>query len=92
MAEPEDGGRPSKDGEPENVLRQVSPYIGLGLQLALTVAIFYFIGSWMDDRFQTAPYLMVVGSMVGIVGGFIKFYKTVTALSEKGDKEASGRR
>ena len=92
MAEPEDGGRPSKDGEPENVLRQVSPYIGLGLQLALTVAIFYFIGSWMDDRFQTAPYLMVVGSMVGIVGGFIKFYKTVTALGEKGDKEASGRR
>jgi len=86
MAESDDGGRSSKDGDSESALRQIGPYLGLGLQLALTVAIFYFVGSWLDDRFETAPYLMVVCSMVGIVGGFIKFSRTVTELSKEEDE------
>ena len=64
------------------VYREVAPYFGLGIQLAIAVVVFYLIGNWLDERYGTAPWLGLVGLFLGSLGGFIKFFKTVSDLSK----------
>ena len=63
------------------------PFLTLGLQLALTVVVFFFIGRWLDQRLDTAPWLMIGGAALGITGGLIHFIKTVLAIGRKQDQE-----
>lgn len=64
-------------------VRETAPYLGLGIQLAAGILIFFFLGSWADDKLNTAPWLMLAGVMLGVVGGLIKFYLTVVDLDKK---------
>jgi F0F1-type ATP synthase assembly protein I len=70
----------------KNSFREAAPYIGLGIQLALVVVVFYYLGKFLDDTFETAPWLSLAGATIGSVGGFISFYKKVNALSEQEKK------
>ncbi len=65
----------------------VGPFFTLGLQLALAVILFFFLGRWLDTRLGTAPWLMLAGVSVGIVGGLIHFVREVTALGRRKDAE-----
>ncbi len=64
-------------------IRETAPYLGLGIQLAAAVLVFYFIGAWADKKFDTAPWLMVVCVTMGVVGGIIQFFRSVAELTKK---------
>ena len=66
----------------------IAPFLTLGLQLALSVVVFFFLGRWLDNTFNTAPWLMITGLVIGIAGGFISFFRTAIALGKKEDQEA----
>lgn len=68
-------------------LQAAAPYLTLGAQLAITVMVFFFIGKYADEYFDTKPWLMVLMVMLGAVGGLIKFFKTVIELGKKEDNE-----
>ena len=82
--------RPNKVSN--SAFREASPYLGLGIQLAAGVIVFYYVGSWADGKFHTSPWLMLTGVFLGAVGGLIKFFRTATDLgkteSTKKDNEA----
>jgi F0F1-type ATP synthase assembly protein I len=42
----------------------------VGLELVLAISVGYFGGTWLDGRFDTAPYLGYFGLFVGIFAGF----------------------
>jgi len=56
--------------------KEVGPYIGLGLQLAITVTVMVFIGIWLDGVFETDPILTVVFSFLGVFVGMYTFIKS----------------
>ena len=58
-----------------------------GIQLALTVVILFFLGSWLDSRWGTAPWLMLAGIFVGTVGGLIKFFRTAMEVGREEDEK-----
>ncbi len=60
-------------------LQSAAPYVGLGMQLAVAVLFFFFVGWWIDDTYGTGPWGVLLGSAIGIAGGMIKFIRTVTA-------------
>ena len=62
-------------------------YLTLGLQLAITVVVFFFLGRWLDARFGTDPWLMLAGLAVGIGGGLTAFLTRVIALGKEQDRE-----
>lgn len=62
-------------------------YSGLGIQLAATIVIFFFIGYWLDGVFDTKPVLMLVFTFLGFGGGFYNFFLTIQDLSRK-EKES----
>jgi len=57
--------------------REIGPYIGLGMQLAVTVTLMVFIGIWLDNEFDLKPVLTVVFSFLGVFAGMYNFIKSV---------------
>lgn len=53
-------------------LRDASPYLSLGMQLAMTMAVFA-VGSYFLDRLLgTSPWLTLAGSIIGMVCVFVR--------------------
>jgi F0F1-type ATP synthase assembly protein I len=48
---------------------------GVGLELAGATAGFALIGYWIDRRYQTAPWGVLVGFILGLVGGLYNLVK-----------------
>jgi ATP synthase protein I len=76
---------PDKSKGASNLYRDAGPYIGLGLQLAVTVTLMVFIGIWLDGQFETKPILTIVFAFLGITAGMYTFIKS--ALKAGNDKK-----
>lgn len=68
------------------------PYLTMGIQLALAVVVFFFVGRWLDEKLGTAPWLMLAGLLVGIAGGLIKFLRLAVALGKEANRDAEEER
>jgi len=60
---------------------------GMGFELLAAVAGFAFVGYWVDRHYETAPWGLVIGAVLGIIGGLYNFIREAT----KATKEGSGR-
>jgi F0F1-type ATP synthase assembly protein I len=76
------------DPERQTWAAEFGPFLTLGIQLAIAVVVFFFLGRWLDAVLGTGPWLMIGGLFLGIVGGLIKFFRTAVALGKKQDDEA----
>ena len=85
MPAPGENGRPGSGRQWWS--RELGPFLTLGLQLAITVVAFFFLGRWVDRELGTAPWFMLCGLAIGVTGGFIKFFRTVTALGKTADRK-----
>ena len=52
-----------------------------GFTMAGAVAGGYFLGSYLDKKLNTTPWLMLSFIMLGLAGSFIEFYKLIKKLS-----------
>jgi ATP synthase protein I len=68
--------------------REAAPYLGLGIQLAATIVIMVYLGSWLDKYFETNNIFLLICSLFGLGAGLYNFIKTVNNL-EKRKKENS---
>jgi F0F1-type ATP synthase assembly protein I len=78
-------------GQRRSWARGFGSFLTMGLQLALTVVIFFFLGRWLDEKFDTRPWLMMAGLVIGTVGGFINFIRTAASMGKQADHEAEER-
>lgn len=60
-----------------NFYKEIGPYLGLGLQLAVTVTVMVFIGVWLDRQFDTNPILTIIFAFLGVFTGLYTFIKSV---------------
>ena len=81
---------PPEDPRPTGAV--YGPYLTLGLQLAITVVVFFFIGRWLDGIFGTDPWLMLAGLALGVTGGLTAFLKKAIALGKEEDRETEERK
>ncbi|MEJ2104973.1 MAG: AtpZ/AtpI family protein [Ignavibacteriaceae bacterium] len=68
---------PNKIKSANNFYREIGPYLGLGLQLAVTVTLMVFLGIWLDGYFETQPILTIVFAFLGVFAGLYNFIKSV---------------
>ena len=66
-----------------DAFRDAGPVFGLGIQMAAAVVIMFFSGRWLDDKWGTAPWMMVVGLFFGAAAGLFNFIRTVSRLDKK---------
>lgn len=67
--------------------RSLAPYLNIGYIFALSVALFTFAGYFLDKKWETSPWLTVVGAVIGITAGFYNFFKTVLGAEKNQDRE-----
>jgi putative F0F1-ATPase subunit (Ca2+/Mg2+ transporter) len=87
MTEPgPSGGRPG----PRDASKPASgaEYAGAGLQLAMTLVAFMFLGIWLDKRLGSSPWFVLICVFTGAGAGFYSIYRRLMG-SAKGN--ASGR-
>lgn len=68
---------PDKLKGARNFYKEAGPYIGLGLQLAVSVTVMVFVGIWLDEQFATQPVLTIFCAFFGIFAGMYTFIKSV---------------
>ncbi len=67
-------------------LRGVAPYMGLGIQLAVTITGMVLLGNWLDKEYETTHWVWIF-SIVGMGAGLYNFIKTVLDLEKKQKKK-----
>lgn len=75
--------KPEDDSGIAKSLRDVGPYLGLGLQLAVTIVAFVLIGSWLDDKFSQNYIFTLIAGVFGIGIGLYNLIRTVTYLEKR---------
>jgi F0F1-type ATP synthase assembly protein I len=65
---------------------------GAGLQFAVSLLVFVFLGQWLDRRLGTAPVFLLGCVFVGAGGSFYAMYRTMTAAQRREDEERARRK
>ncbi len=60
-----------------NIIKELAPYMTLGLDFAITIGLFALLGYWLDGKYNTTPMWILILSLFGIVVAFYKFFKVV---------------
>jgi ATP synthase protein I len=65
-------------------------FIGVGWFIGLSILLGVWGGLWLDEKFGTAPILVIVGLILGLVVAFYGVYRMLLPLMRnKRDKENS---
>lgn len=72
--------------------KDIGQFLTLGIQLAVTVVVCFFIGRWLDGMFGTSPWLMILGLALGISGGMISFIRASLSAGKQQDRETAERK
>lgn len=62
---------------PPNASPQSQRALGAGLTLAVSVGLFAYGGQWLDARYGTKPWLLLLCVGCGITGGILHLIKVV---------------
>ncbi len=79
---PDDRERRGEDEEGLSNLaaayQKAGPYIAASTTLVASVGVFAAVGWWIDGKVGTQkPWFLIGGSVLGMVGGFISFFRQV---------------
>ena len=66
------------DRIPPNLYR----YMGIGMECALAVIVMAGVGLWIDHRYETQPWGILIGALLGIAGGMYLLIKTALRLGK----------
>lgn len=58
-------------------------YGAVGFQLAATVVGGLFLGSWLDKKLGTLPWLTITGLVIGSIGGFYNLIRILNWKSQR---------
>ncbi|HEX2722413.1 MAG TPA: AtpZ/AtpI family protein [Gemmatimonadaceae bacterium] len=69
----------------------LTTYAGAGLQFAVAIILFLFIGNWADRKLGTAPVFLLTGVFIGGGAAFYSMYRRLAA-AQKADDERRKRK
>jgi ATP synthase protein I len=63
--------------------RKAGPYLDASWQLIGAVGLWTAVGYFLDRKLGTKPWLLVVGSLLGMALGFYLFFRALLALGKR---------
>lgn len=60
---------------------------GIGLQFAVSIVVFLFVGQWLDQKFDTSPVFLMLGVFVGGGAAFYSMYRKLMDAQRKDEEE-----
>lgn len=68
---------------PGAALKAAGPYLNVGIQVGLTMAMMAGLGYLADDWLGTSPWGILLGSLFGIIAVFVVLVRLVADLNEQ---------
>lgn len=66
-------------------------YAGLGFELAASVLVLTLLGWWADRHFGSAPWGVLTGALIGLVGGMYNLVRqALESVRPDGDDDETG--
>jgi ATP synthase protein I len=66
--------------------RKLAAYSTVGLMFPVSIAVGLAIGYFLDRWFNTSPYLIIIFTLYGIVGGFVNLIRVTGPNKKKNDE------
>jgi len=88
--DPERTPKPTKGSDhptPVSSVGSAGVMAGLGLQFALSILLFLWVGQWMDKKFGTAPLFLVLFVFIGAGASFYSMYRKLMGQQRREDEE-----
>jgi ATP synthase protein I len=63
-------------------------YSGVGIEFVAAVACFALIGYWVDRRWDTGPWGVVIGAALGLIGGTYNLIRESMAAFRRFEKRS----
>ena len=63
--------------------QELNVYLSLGVQLAVTMVVMFFLGKFLDEKLNTTPFLVIGFSLFGGFAGTYNFIRTVNNINKK---------
>lgn len=82
---PERDDRKNEEDPGQTAWSASAKYAGLGLQLAGSIGLFFWLGWLADNRLETTPLFTILGAFVGAGGGFYSLYRQLILAPREGD-------
>ncbi len=72
-------------------LRTAARFSAIGIEMGLSPLVGYFGGRWLDQKLGTAPWLMIIGLLLGAAAGFRSVFRLLRESKKvmESDKEES---
>jgi len=88
LASPDDRERPGKGEQGLSNLaeayQRAAPYLGASTSLVTAVGGFAALGWWIDGKVHNrTPWFLMLGALLGMVGGFVSFFRIVMGRPKK---------
>ena len=64
----------------------IGSFAGVGIQFAVSIIAFLFLGQWADRKLGTSPVLLLAGVFIGGGAAFYSMYRRLSA-AQKADDE-----
>jgi ATP synthase protein I len=74
--------------ENKKLAKELVYFSTLGLQVAFAIVIGYFLGQYLDKKFNTSPWLTYIFLVFGIIAGFKNIGLAIKRV-EKADREGT---
>ncbi len=75
-------GRPPSEG---GSFGAAGKYAGLGLQFALSILLFLYIGQWVDRKLGTDGPFLILGVFIGAGAAFYSMYRSLMSDQRRED-------
>ena len=67
--------------------RKLAALSSLGLMLPSSIAVGLFIGYFLDKLLGTAPWLLIIFTLFGVVSGFLSLFRGLKKFGVENDDE-----
>jgi len=69
-----------------------SEFAGVGLQFAISILVFLYLGQWLDRKLGTEPWLLIGGVFLGAGASFYSMYRKLMAANAREEAARKARR
>lgn len=66
-------------------LKRTASLSSVGLELGLAVGLGYLIGDFVDEKWDTTPWGMIICIVIGSAAGFLSLYRAVKRVERQDD-------
>lgn len=82
-------GEVVRDKDRPSAFFEAAKVSSVGLEMGVSIGIGWGVGYWLDGKYETGPWLMMVGLLFGVAAGFNGLIRTARQVNANAARNAA---